>query len=120
MSEVQGKPKYERPEDFIALANEGEKVKVEIELNKQLVKQKVHPDETDNINLEAAMYFLNGNYSLVDTEGKLQSVSKVYVFASMGESLVESYTNREIANARLKMDYERLAQAGILFKEKYF
>ena len=120
MSEVQGKNKYERLEDFIAFAKEGKEVKVEIELNKQLVKQKVHPNETDNIDLEIDMYLFNGNYSLVDIEGKVQSISKVYVFASMGESLVESYTNREIANARLKMDYERLAQAGIIFEKKYF
>ncbi len=120
MSEIQGEIRYDRLEDFIALAKDGKQVKAEIELNKQIVKQKVHPDETDNMGLEVDMYLLSGNYFLTGVEDEVKRISKVYVFASTGESLVESQTNRKIANARLKMDYDRLAQAGIKFEEKYF
>ncbi len=120
MSKIQGEIRYDRLEDFIALAKDGKKVEVKIELNKQTVKQKVHPEETDDMGLEIDMYLLSGKYSLVGREGGPQSVSKVYVFAAMGESLVESQTNRKIANARLKMDYDRLAKAGVIFEEKYF
>jgi len=120
MSEIQGEIRYDRLEDFIALAKAGKQVKAEIELNKQIVKQKVHPDETDNMGLEVDMYLLSGNYFLTGVEDEVKRISKVYVFASTGESLVESQTNRKIANARLKMDYDRLAQAGIKFEEKYF
>ncbi|MBW1741013.1 MAG: hypothetical protein JRJ42_07750 [Deltaproteobacteria bacterium] len=41
------KAKPVRVEDFIVLAKGGQKVEAEIELRKQILTQKAHPDETE-------------------------------------------------------------------------
>lgn len=110
---------YGRIEDFISLAKEGKKVNLEIELKKQLVTQKVHPGDTEDMKDEVDSYLLTADY--VFKVGKdLKLVSKVYMFGSSEEPLDALKVNTSIANARLKMDYRRLKDAKITFEEKYF
>lgn len=108
-----------RIEDFIALAKEGKQVNASIELRKQLVSQKVHPGETEDMKSEMDMYLLLGDYTFrVGNEEKL--VSKVYMYGSSEESLNDAKINKSIADERLKMDYKRMQDANITFEEKYF
>jgi len=110
---------YGRIEDFIALAKEGKEVNLEIELKKQLVTHKVPPGVTEDMKDEVDMYLLTADY--IFKIGKdLKLVSKVYMFGSSEESPDALKVNTSIANARLKMDYQRLRDAKITFKEKYF
>jgi hypothetical protein len=50
----------------------------------------------------------------------MKLVTKVYMFGSSEESPDSVKINKSIANARLKMDYQRLKDAKISFEEKYF
>ena len=109
-----------RLEDFIVLAKEGEKVEADIELRKNLIKEKVHPDETEDMSAEKDMYLLVGEYTFKWANGGSRKVSKIYVLGAVAESLVASSGNKNIANQRLKMDYQRLRDANISFVEKYF
>jgi hypothetical protein len=110
---------YGRIEDFIALSKGGKKVTLSIELEKKLVSQKVPPGVTEDMKDEVDMYLLSANYIFkVGEVAKL--VSKVYMFGSSEESPDAVKVNASIANARLKMDYQRLKDARITFEEKYF
>ena len=128
---------FGRIEDFIALAKEGKNVYATIALRKPLVKQKVHPDETEDMKREIDMYLLIATYTFrVEKEVKKFSkvymyeeaskgytrkeVSKVYMYGSLEESPDAAKVNKSIANARLKADYQRLREANITFEEKYF
>ncbi|MDA8090020.1 MAG: hypothetical protein M0Z61_07345 [Nitrospiraceae bacterium] len=118
MSAIKAK-ELQRIEDFIELANEGADVRVTVNLRKQRVSQKMHPDETEESVGTIEMYLLCADYAF--RTGRLEKVvSKPYVYACLEESLGESRINRSIANERLKMDYRRLKDADIEFEEKFF
>jgi hypothetical protein len=119
MAEALEISKFGRLEDFIALAKTGKDVHMEIELRKQLVEQKVHPEVTVDMKSEIDMYLLTGDYTF-KVEGEVQNISKVYMFGSLEESQSAARVDRNIANERLKMDYRRLREANITFQEKYF
>jgi hypothetical protein len=111
--------KIGRIEDFIDLAKEGKDVHVEIELEKQVVSQKVHPGGTADMKREIDMYLLIGAYTF--SVGKdVKQVSKVYVYGSLDEPPGVFLASTNIANARLKADYRRLREAKITFEENYF
>jgi hypothetical protein len=108
-----------RIEDFIALAKEGKDVHAAIDLKKQVVAQKVHPDETEDMKSEIDMYLLIADYTF--KVGKnVKPVAKVYMFGSSEESPDAARVNKSIANARLKIDYQRMRDVNITFEEKYF
>lgn len=108
-----------RIEDFIEMAKEGKDVKAEIHLRKQAVSQKLHPGDTEEMKGEINMYLLLADYHF--SAGNLKKVvSKIYVFGSGEEPLTDAKININIANERLKMDYQRLKNANIVFDEKYF
>ena len=120
-----GKGEFGRIEDFIAIAKEGKDVKVAIDLEKQLVRQKVPHGVTEDAKREIGMYLLTAIYtfSVVYTfraEEQVNQISKVYMLAFSEESPDDLKINTAIANARLKMDYQRLKDAKITFEEKYF
>lgn len=119
MVEVSEKGELLRIEDFIALAKEGKDVNVEVNLRKQIVSQKVHPGDTEEMKGEIDMYLLVGDYTFSVGNWK-KLVSKIYVYGSIEESLNDAKINKSIANERLKMDYKRLQDAKITFEEKYF
>lgn len=107
-----------RLEDFISLAQKGEKIKASISLKEMLAAQKVHPGNTDDMDTDVEMYILIGEFtfSLVGSEKK---ISKSYIFGS-NESNTEKPLEKKIANQRLKKDYKRLKEAGIELKEILF
>lgn len=119
MAEIHEKGKFGRLEDFIVLAKKEKDVQLEIGLRKQLVKQKVHPEETEEMKGEIDTYLLIGDYTF-KVQGKVHKVSKVYMFGSSEESLDAAKVNKHIANERLKMDYRRLKDSDIEFEEKYY
>ena len=104
---------------FIDLAKNGEKVSVQVVLRSQGVAQKVHPDETDDQTGDADMYLLVADF-LCESDGLVSTVSKIYVYGAISESVAAGRVNRGVANERLKMDYKRLKEAGIDFEKKYF
>ncbi len=108
-----------RIEDFIALAKEGERVNVSVELRKQNVSQKVHPEETEEMKTEISMYLLFGDYTFTVGEN-VKKISKSYMVGSTEESLSDARVDKNIANERLKMDYKRLMDAKIVLEEKFF
>ncbi|MBM4136814.1 MAG: hypothetical protein FJ241_08290 [Nitrospira sp.] len=119
MAEVHEISELSRLEDFIALAKGGKEVQMSIEVKKQIVTQKVHPDETEEMRSEIDMYLLIGDYAF-KVGGEVKKVSKIYVAGAVGEPLNAARQNIHIANARLKMDYVRLREAHIIFEEVYF
>ena len=110
---------FGRIEDVIALAREGKDVQAEVELRKQILTQKVHPADTGDMKSEIDVYLLIGVYTF-RVEKEVRQVSKVYVYGFFEEPTGAFWVNVNIANARLKMDYQRLKDAKITFEEKYF
>jgi len=110
---------FGRIEDFIALAREGKDVNAEVELRKQILTQKGYPGDTGNMKSEIDMYLLIGVYTF-RTGNEIRHVSKVYVYGVLEETPGVFWVNVNIANARLKMDYQRLKDVKITFEEKYF
>jgi hypothetical protein len=119
MAEGTVETQQRRLEDYIALAQQGKRVRVDVKLRKQVVQQKVHPEETADLRAEIGMYLLIADFTLA-AEGDSCVVSKVYAFGAEKEPLESAQVNRSIAAERLKMDYKRLKEAGIAVDEKYF
>jgi hypothetical protein len=119
MTELSGTTPFSRIEDFIALARKGKTVTAMIDVEKQLVTQKVHPEATEEMKQEISMYLLIAVYTF--KVGKdVTTVSKVYLYGSAEASLRHEKIDKSIANERLKMDYQRLRKAHIKFEETYF
>ena len=119
MTGIQDDNELNRLEYFIQLAKRGEKVRAEITLRRELVEQRVHPDETADRTRTTHMYLLIGDY-LCECEGAVSTISKIYVYGAAEEALTAGRVTKSAANARLKMDYQRLKDAKIRFEEKYF
>lgn len=119
MYEIHKKTGYGRLEDFIIISRDGMDVSAEVALRKENITQKVHPEETETMTSEVYMRLLIGEYTF-RFEGVESKVKKVYMYGSAEESREAMEVDRNIANARLKMDYQRLHGAGIHFEEKYF
>jgi len=83
------------------------------------VKQKVHPEETEEMRDEVDMYLLIGDFTFM-IDDRPRTISKVYVLGSMGEPSDATKINRSIANERLKMDYRRLKEVNMTFEERFF
>ena len=104
---------------FIDRARRGKKVAVEIVLRKQFVDWRGHPDETDDGTGITRTYLLIGDY-IGECEDEVSTISKIYVYGFEKEPAAVRKANTFVANQRLKMDYERLKDAGIMFEEKNF
>jgi len=112
-----------RLEDAIRIANEGKRVDMEVSLKTQQMIQEVNAKEADktphdiphNIN----SYLLIANYTFkIDLQS--YKCTKAYMFGALEESLTTKKINKDVANARLEMDYKRLRDAHIHFQEKFF
>lgn len=119
MAEVIEKTAFQRLEDFILVSKEGKKVQADIELRKVTVKQKVHPETTEDTSTEIDAYMLIGDYVFRVGED-VYKVSKPYLLGFLGEPLDTIKLEKNIANERLKLDYGRLREAKIEIEEKYF
>jgi hypothetical protein len=110
---------FGRLEDVITFAREGKEVSAKIELDKRILTQKVHPGDTGDMKSEIDVYLLIGAYTFW-VEKEVRQVSKVYVYGFLEEPPGVFWVNVNIANARLKTDYQRLRDAKIELEEKYF
>ncbi len=119
MALAQEDKSLDRLKYFIELARRGKKVGVEVTLRKELVEQRMHPDETDDMIKMTHLYLLFGDY-LCECEGEVSTISKIYVYGFAEEPELVGRVNKSLANARLKMDYEGLKDAKINFEEKCF
>ncbi|HMK60022.1 MAG TPA: hypothetical protein VK452_02615 [Dissulfurispiraceae bacterium] len=108
-----------RLEDFISFAKTGSKINASVDLNKRPISQKVHPGNSEEMNSELDMYLLIADYKF-KVGGDSRMVSKVYLLGSSAESIDESKVQVNIANARLKEDYNRLKNVNISFEERFF
>jgi len=106
-----------RLENIMSWAKEGKEVKADVVLTKQQIIQKALVEASGAE--EIAAYLLTGDFTF-QVDGKSYEVSKTYLRGYASESFDVSAANRSIANARLKVDYQRLMQAGIKLEEKYF
>jgi len=104
---------------FIDRAKNGKKVSAEVELRRQFVEWPAHPDETDDMSGITSTYLLLGDFEC-ECEGKVATISKIYVYGFASEPVAVRKVNESVANERLKMDYKRLKDAGIEFEEKFF
>ena len=114
-----GKSNVFRLEDFIVLAKEGKHIETSVDLIKKIVTPTVNPEETEDTKSNTAMYLLLGEYNF-KVAGEVQKVFKSYAFGTFAQSKDSMAQNILVANERLKLDYQRLRKAHIMFEEKYF
>jgi len=108
-----------RLEDVIRIANEGQRVDMEVELKTLPMIQEVHAKEADKKPHNINSYLLIAYYTFkIDLQS--YKCSKVYMFGAIEESLTTKEMNKDIANARLEMDYKRLRDAHVHFQEEFF
>jgi hypothetical protein len=112
-------PNVYRLEHFIALAKEGKDIYASVNLIKKIVTPTVHPEETEDTKSNSDMYLLLGEYNFA-VAGEIQKVFKSYAFGTFAQSKDSMAQNIFVANERLKIDYQRLRKARIMFEEKYF
>jgi len=110
----------ERLEDLIALAISRNKGQFEVKLRKETVKQDAFPEEVDKQKAGKNWYLLIADFSLIGSGGEIRTVTKVYAFGDINETVAEEKVIRSIADERLKMDYQRFRDAGIEYQEKHF
>ncbi len=109
--------KIVRLEDIIKLAQAGNRIEGEINLARITAICKVHPEA--EIVEEKEAYFLKAmfRFKLAD---QVYRVEKVYVMGFSDEDLDTTRLNKNIANSRLKEDFQRLKEAGVVLEERYF
>ena len=108
-----------RLEDFIVIAKNGERVKLEVNLRKQVISPKDPSEKPYHLKVGEDMYLLMGDFLFGD-ESNNTIVSKVYAMGCVAGPEIEAQADNDVANERLKMDYHRLKSVGIDFTEKYF
>ena len=106
-----------RLEDIISWAKQGKEIKADVVLTKQQIIQKVLLEAGDAEEIDA--YLLIGDFTF-QVDGKSCKVSKTYLRGYTSEPLDVFAANKNIANDRLKMDYQRLMEAGIKLEQKFF
>ena len=109
---------FGRLEDFIKMAKTGATVNASVELQKQFVMPKIHPNDNE-LRGEPEMYLLSAIFTF-KYGNEERTVSKVYLLGSAGEASEDSRVHKNITNARLKEDYKRLKKANISIEEIYF
>lgn len=109
-----------RLEDFIALAKEGKPVELEVNLKKEMVSLEMQDEGSEKLHGETDTYLLMAEYTQTGVEGRVPSVTKIYAQRLSVKTMGEAQVIKHIANERLKMDYNRLRNAGIIFEEKLF
>ncbi len=107
----------ERLEDFIKISLSGKTVRIEVKIYQKIISPVSRSEPTDDTNIATNMCLLMADFRSV---GGPEMVTKVYAICPMNENEVDAKTTRQLANQRLKMDYDRLKEANIIFQEKYF
>lgn len=121
MTKVESEKGYtERLEDLISMANAGKPCQIGVNLRKEIVKQLIFPEETDNLKVERDLYLLMADFTPAGGGAEGRKSTKVYAFGAINETDVEEKVVRSIANERLKMDYRRFRDAKVQCEEKFF
>ena len=110
----------ERLEDFIALADKNDGMRLATQLRKEIVRHRSREEATDDITSETDIFLLMADFILEGAEGGPHEVTKIYAFGPLNETEIRQKTVRHIANERLKGDYQRFVDAGIEVDEKFF
>jgi hypothetical protein len=106
-----------RIEDFISLSKQGESISADVHLRiEKILRVDEHSKENPRHN---DAYIFIGDF-LFYLRDKLYTVSKVYSLSYLTNDSNDLHVDRQIANARLKMDYDRLLEGGIHVQEMYF
>jgi hypothetical protein len=119
MARIQHESRINRLAYFIDRAKSGRKVTVEVVPRKQFVEWPAHPDETDDMTGITRTYLLLADF-ICECDDDVATISKIYVYGFASEPVEARRVNASVANERLKMDYQRLKDASIMFEEKYF
>ncbi|OAG27335.1 hypothetical protein [Thermodesulfatator autotrophicus] len=109
--------RVDRLAQIVEMAKQGKKVKAKVTLLKRPIVLKIHPEA--QILEEKEAYILGAIFEF-EVDGQTYKVERFYAMGFPTESFEEELANRNLANALLKEDYERLKEAGIEIEEKYF
>lgn len=116
---VEGPKEIKRLEDIIRIAIAGIRVTCVIEIRRKNIEIKVTEAEADGHQVDINAFLLLAEYTF-SFEESTGHVSKVYVFGRTQKDRGIPKGDRDVANQRLRVDYERLRLANIEFKEVYF
>ncbi|NPA48389.1 MAG: hypothetical protein GXO20_00255 [Thermodesulfobacteria bacterium] len=110
--------RVDRLAQIVEMAKQGKKVKARVTLLKRPIILKIHPEA--QILEEKEAYILAARFEF-EVNGEKYVVDRYYAMGFPTESFEEELANRNLANALLKEDYERLKEAGVeIEEEKYF
>ena len=111
----------DRLDDFIKLAGSGQPIQLEITLRRDIVKHVSQAESTDDINIETDLALLMADFKTAyDIADGPEMVSKVYAIGPVNENEIDAKTTRQIANQRLRLDFDRLKEASVSFEAVYF
>jgi len=116
---VEGSREVARLEDIIRIASSGIRVSCFMELKKKNVEIKVKNADADRHQSRIDAFLLLAEYAF-SFEETTARICKVYVFGKAQRSGKIQKVDRDVANQRLRVDYERLRAANIEFKELFF
>ena len=111
------KSNLHRLEDFISLSKQGEIISLDVHLRLENILRQGEQCEGSKEQIDGYL-FIGDFYFYI--KGEMYNVSKVYSLSYLTNDKNDLHVDRQIANARLKMDYNRLQKAGINVQEMYF
>ena len=110
-----------RLEDLIELAKTGKTIELRTRLYKKWVRHVSQSSATDDLDIETENCLYMADFLFVGAEsGMPEKITKAYMICPINEVEIQGKVTRRIANKRLRMDYDRLKEAGISFEENLF
>ncbi|WP_022853852.1 hypothetical protein [Thermodesulfatator atlanticus] len=109
--------RIDRLAQIVEMAKQGKKIKAKVTLLKRPIVLKIHPEA--QILEEKEAYILGAIFEF-QVNGNTYKVERFYAMGFPTETVEEELANKNLANALLKEDYQRLKEAGIEIEEKYF
>jgi hypothetical protein len=101
-----------RLEDCIIQAKKGKKIQVDVFLRKEKILT-----QNGQGRVEGYLFIADFHCTM---DQMTYIISKVYSLSYLTADPNDLHVDRHVANARLRMDYSRLQEAGIEVWEKYF
>ena len=109
--------RFHRLEDCIQRAKSGERVQVEVDLRIEKIMRTAEQRGEECHQVDGYLFVADFVCTL---HGCRDTISKVYSLSYLTGKPEELHVDRQIANARLKMDYTRLQEAGIDLNPTFF
>lgn len=106
-----------RLEEFILESRKGKKIEVETQLRREKILGQAGQCAGQEGRIDGYLFIAD---FLCCMESQRYTVSKVYSLSYLTKDPTDLHVDRQVANARLKMDYQRLREAGIEVQEMYF